>query len=101
MNRNASGLKRASARTSILGLVYILLVLLIVTVEVVWGETSALAWAYLASSLAYLSGVFFICFRAIAKTHVALLTAIIAIFLGLLAGLILGVNYKLMIGGNL
>lgn len=101
MTGQASGLKRASAGTGILGILYLLIVILIVTVEVVWGEVPALPWAYLTGSLAYLSGAFFICFKAIGNRHVALLAAVIAVFLGLLAGLVVGVNYKLLIGGGL
>jgi len=84
-----------------LGGVYLFVVFVIITVEVTSGSTSLLGWAFLICSVAYGLGVILICFTDIDRKHIAFVCVVVAIPLGWLAAIVVGVNFKLLIGGHL
>ena len=99
--RPASGLAQFGLWFGILSGGYLLLVLLIHTMQVTWGSTPVLHLAYRLCALAYLFGTFFVGVKTLRKKHIALLVALPAALLWLFATFVIGMNFHFMIGGSI
>ena len=98
----SSGVRRAGIRLAMLGGVYLLLIFAIIAVEVISGyAASALGWAYLAFTVAYALVAFVVCFAYIKEMHIAFICAVAAILVGVPVAMVVGVNFKFLIGGHI
>lgn len=101
MNVPKSGFKRVALNSAKLWIVYAVATALIIMLEV-WFDAPLIGkWGFVLCSILYLAAELRISFIALENAYLAILVAFLSAAAGFFAVIVVGVNFKFLIGGSL